>query len=226
MRKIILSVILMASVFGLSAQINYFELSGKTIYFGISMGGNYGTYKIIPKPLSSDNDTVVSFRGKYGPGFNLGIIGNLQLHEYFDIRFVPSLVFSDKSVEYTYDNGRTDKKTVSAIYTDLPLDFRYKSKPIKDFRIFVIAGMRYTYDLNSLSKARNAEDKLKLSPHDLSVEYGIGFQYYFPYFILAPEFKVSHGILNLNTPNEGLINQRLIDKIFSRMFTFTINFEG
>jgi hypothetical protein len=37
---------------------------------------------------------------------------------------------------------------------------------------------------------------------------------------------MSHGLLDIKGSNEGLIQQRVIDKIFSRAFTITINFEG
>lgn len=208
------------------AQVNYMELSGKKIYFGISLGINGADYKLIPAPNVVRHDSMYDFKTKVGPGFNLGIIGNLQVHKYFDIRFIPSLAFSERSIEYRMTDGTTQKKNVSAIYVDLPLEFRYKSKPIKDFRMFVMAGVRYQYDLNSNSKARKSQDLVKMKPHDFQIEYGFGFQYYFPYFILSPEFKMSHGVLDLNVKNDGLIYQRVLERMLSRAFTVTINFEG
>ncbi len=124
------------------------------------------------------------------------------------------------------NDGTKINKQVNHIYISLPLEFRYKSKPIKDFRLFVMAGLRYDFDLNSNNKKRGAVTELKVKPHDLCFEYGIGIQYYFTYFIISPEFKMSHGLLNIKGNNDGLLYQRVIDKIFSRAFTITINFEG
>jgi hypothetical protein len=109
---------------------------------------------------------------------------------------------------------------------NFPLQVRYKSDPIKDFRIFVIAGMRYDFDLASNQKSRKALDIIKLKRHDLSVEYGLGMMFYFPYFILTPEFKMSHGVLDIHEPTEGLIYSRVLQKLYSRSFTFSINIEG
>jgi hypothetical protein len=55
---------------------------------------------------------------------------------------------------------------------------------------------------------------------------GFGFQIFFPSFVLSPELKVYHSVSNIKRPNEGLIYSRAIDKMFSRIFTLTINLEG
>ncbi len=216
---------LIASSFTLKAQFNIHELGRKDIYFGIAMGINVADYKVIHKEVLPENDSIRYFRPKLGPGFNLGIIANYQFHRYFDLRFIPTLSFSDKSIEYEDINHSIVKKTISSIYLDFPLQLRFKSDPIKDFRIYVIAGLRYDFDLASNVKARKAEDLIKVARHDAAGEYGLGFMIYFPYFILSPEIKVSHGFMNLNVPG-GLIYSRVIDRMYSRTFTLTLNLEG
>lgn len=223
--RIIALLFLIASSFTLKAQFNIHELGRKDIYFGIAMGVNVADYKVIHKEVLPENDSIRYFRPKLGPGFNLGIIANYQFHRYFDLRFIPTLSFSDKSIEYEDLNHSIVKKTISSIYLDFPLQLRFKSDPIKDFRIYVIAGLRYDFDLASNVKARKAEDLIKVARHDAAGEYGLGFMIYFPYFILSPEIKVSHGFMNLNVPG-GLIYSRVIDRMYSRTFTLTLNLEG
>jgi hypothetical protein len=227
LRKVGLSLLLIFAACSAHTQINYFENGGKLLYFGIALGGNASDYKLVSAPIFQRHDSISSYNVIQGPGFNLGIIGNLQVHKYFDIRFIPNLTFAERKISYNMtDGGPPQVKSISSIYVDLPLEFRYKSKPIKDFRLFVMAGMRYNFDLNSNSKSRKSQDILKVTPHNLEVEYGIGFQYYFPYFIISPELKLSHGLLNIGAKNDALIYQRIFDKMFSRMFTITLNFEG
>lgn len=208
------------------AQFNYHEMGKKSIYFGIALGANVGDFKLIHTKQMAVNDSIRYFRSKIGPGFNLGIIANYQFHRYFDLRFIPTLSFSDKAIEYEDLNHNIQKKTLSSIYLDFPLQIRFKSDPIKDFRIYVIAGLRYDYDLASNVKSRKADDIIRLNRHDAAAEYGIGFMIYFPYFILSPEFKVSHGFINVHAPSPGLIYSRVIERMYSRTFTFTINLEG
>ncbi len=228
MRKIILIIILFCGVSIVNAQLNYIQKGNKLIYFGISVGFNLGDYAVVRKPKLNtlQTDSVKLIKAKFGPGFDLGIIGNLQLHKFFDIRFVPSLTFSDKKMIFTNQDDQPKEMTVSSIYLNMPLYFRYKSKPIKDFRFFVLGGFRYNYDLNAKANERNNENLLLVNKHDFGVEMGFGFQIFFPSFVMSPEIKVYRGLMNVKETNNELIYSRAIDKLFSRIFTITINLEG
>ncbi|NNC94888.1 MAG: PorT family protein [Chitinophagales bacterium] len=209
-----------------SGQVNYYEFKDKQIYFGINIGLNFSDFNFTPIPREESVDSILGINSSLGPGFNLGIISNYQFHEYFDLRFVPALSFSDKKSDFLMLDGQTIPKTINSIYFSFPLHLRFKSQPINDFRIFVLGGMRYDFDLASNSGKRKAEDQIKIRKHDLSLEYGIGFSFYFPYFIFSPEFKMSHGILNIHDRDTNLIFSRAIDSLFSRAFTISINLEG
>jgi hypothetical protein len=228
MRKIILLSILLLSFIAGQAQMNYLKKGNKLIYFGIAMGVNYGDHKIIrsAKIDALQTDSIQNARPKFGPGFDLGIIGNYQFHKFIDLRLVPSLSFSDKSIIFKELDGSETTKTINSIYLSMPLTLRYKSKPIKDFRFFVLAGVRYNFDLNANSNERNNETQLLVNRHDFGAELGFGFQVFAPSFIFSPELKVFHSMSNIKLPNEGLIYSRAIDKLFSRIFTLTINLEG
>jgi Outer membrane protein beta-barrel domain len=210
----------------LQAQFNFNEMSKKTIYFGIAMGVNVADFKIVRAPNAVANDSIHFIKTAIGPGFNLGIIGNYQFHRYFDLRFIPTLSFSDKEIDYTDLNNNKLKKDISSIYLDFPLQLRFKSEPIKDFRFYVILGAKYDYDLASNVKARQASDLIKLQRNDVSAEGGIGFMIYFPYFIMSPELKVDRGLMNILAPTPGLIYSRTLQSIYSRTITFTLNLEG
>ncbi len=45
----------------------------------------------------------------------------------------------------------------------------------------MLGGFNYQYDLASNSSSRKAQNLVKLSPSDLSIEAGLGFQFYSPY---------------------------------------------
>lgn len=224
MRKVILSLFWVSMTAAAFAQFNIHELGRKKIYFGIALGANMGDFKVVKKPLTKDLDTIRGIQTKLGGGFNLGIICNWQFHKYFDLRMIPSLVFSDKSVVYKLKKTEVEQ-TLSSIYLSFPLLLRFKSDPFKDARFYVIGGVRYDYDLNSNAKTR-ANNILKINKHNIGVEYGVGFMIYFPNFIMSPEFKMTHSIINMHSPTDGFVYSRVIDKLYPRTFTFTINLEG
>jgi hypothetical protein len=68
----------------------------------------------------------------------------------------------------------------------------------------------------------NAEALIKLNKLDYSIEGGIGFHIYFPYFVLSPELKVSWGLNNLHSRDPSLIFSSNFDKIYSRMISFSL----
>ena len=90
----------------------------------------------------------------------------------------------------------------------------------------MLGGINYQYDLASNSTARKAQDLVKLNPSDWSVEGGIGFQFYFPVFILSPELKFSEGIKNVHDRDPNLQYSNVIDKLKTRMVVFSLIFEG
>jgi hypothetical protein len=90
----------------------------------------------------------------------------------------------------------------------------------------MLGGINYQYDLASNATARKADDLVKLNTTNWSVEAGIGFQFFFPVFILSPEIKISNGIINVHHRDPNLIYSSSIDKLKSRMIVFSLIFEG
>jgi hypothetical protein len=105
---------------------------------------------------------------------------------------------------------------------------RFKSAPYKDKRMFVVAGLKYSYDVASNSRVRKElEDNIfKISPHDFQFEVGAGMQFFFPFFIFSPEIKYSQGLGNIHIYNGLKEESRVIDKILSRALSISFHFEG
>lgn len=210
------------------AQLNYLEYLNKRLYFGIMLGFNSSNFKITHSEefIGQDTDSVQSVSSGRGPGFNLGIISNLRLSKYFDLRFIPTLSFAGKDLQYVMYDGGIDNKSIESINIEFPVEIRFISQPIKDIRLYVLTGLKYNVDLASNAKARRADDQVKVGRHDLAYELGFGVQFFFPLFILSPELKVANGFINIHSRNETLIYSRVIDKLFSRAIVFSIHFEG
>jgi len=225
LQKLILSVALWSVACSAFSQRNVLEHYNRKIYFGITMAYNTSNYKVVHSEDFTYNDSILEVNSKRGPGFNLGIVTNLRLSEYFDLRFVPGLVFADKKLVFK-QNDKEVTKTTESIYTEFPLMVRFKSQPFKDIKVYVLAGMKYSLDLASNAKARKAFDQIKIKRNDLSYEYGLGLQFFFPLFIFSPELKFSNGIFNVHKPDENLIYSNMIDKLNIRTITLSFHFEG
>lgn len=229
--KIIICLILCLASLSVHAQKGSFnydnKFSKKPYYFGITLGFNTSKYRIEKHESLFDSDSIRAVNALYGPGFNLGIVANVKLGKNFDFRFLlPTLSFADRRLEYDLTNGTKIEKKIESVFIEFPIHFRYKSEPYQDFRVFFVAGVKYSIDLASNSKSRKADNLVKLQRHDLAVEFGLGFQVFFPYFVLSPEIKFSYGVLDLHARDQSLSFSSTIDQLFSRGFAISLHFEG
>lgn len=209
-------------------NVNYLDFQQKPYYFGITLGLNQSNFRIYHSKDFILNDSFARAESVTGPGFNLGIISNLKLGEYFDVRFLPTLSFAERNIAYGLPGEVEDTETrrVESVFVELPFHLRYKSATYHDFRLFVLGGLKYSFDVASDSRTRQAAGLVKISPTDFQLEYGAGVQFFFPYFIFSPEFKISNGLNNTLIFNNNLIQSNVLDKVLSRAFTISLNFEG
>jgi hypothetical protein len=207
---------------------NFFDFQQKPYYFGITLGYNSSRFT----PFNSDqflqSDSIRVVESASGPGFNLGIVTNLKMGDHFDFRFLPTLSFAERTISYTRFGRRSNfsERRVESVLVEMPFHLRYKSAPYKDMRLFVIAGVKYAFDVASDSQTRQAETLVRIAPNEFALEYGAGVQFFFPFFIFSPEIKISHGIGNTLIYNENIEESTVLEKILSRTFTLSFHFEG
>jgi opacity protein-like surface antigen len=207
---------------------NFQDFQRKNYYFGITLGYNNSSFKPFRSSGFLATDSIRIVESAQGPGFNLGIVTNLKMGDNFDFRFLPTLSFAERNIEYT-KAGRQNNfslRRVESVFVELPFHLRYKSAPYKDKRLFIIGGVKYAFDVASDSRTRQAETLVRISPTDFALEYGAGIQFFFPFFIFSPEIKISHGIGNTLLYNDRLIESTVLEKLLSRTFTLSFHFEG
>lgn len=235
-RKIAVAAILLTTVYVSNAQraveLNLPDHDDKPYYFGIVLGFNSSHYNITHHPYFLQRDTISVVESKNSGRIHLGIMANIQLTKHLDLRGYPlNLIFSEKVFGYTQKlpsepTSTFEKQSVESIVMSFPFQVRLKSDRINNFRVYTLAGMKYDFDLASNSGARNSENIVKVNKSDYGLEGGIGFQFFFPYFILSPEIKFSYGLTNVHSRDESLRYSNVIDKMNSRMILFSLHFEG
>jgi hypothetical protein len=201
----------------------------KPYHFGINLGFNKSHFLFSHHPLFLQHDTIMDVESINSSGVNLAWLVNLRMGEHFDLRLHPlDLTFSEKNFlyaeRYTGDSNLVEKK-VQSITLSVPAHIKFSSDRINNFKVYTIAGAKFDYDLASNAGARNAEELIKLNRKDLSIELGLGFHFYFPVFVLTPEIKLSSGLFNLHSRDPYLRYSNVIDKINSKMITFSLTVE-
>jgi Outer membrane protein beta-barrel domain len=222
-----------AAMAQLRQQINLPDHDSKLYHFGINLGLNKSHFSFTHHPNFLAQDSVMVVESINSTGINLAWLVNLNLNEHFDIRTYPlNLTFSEKAFEYALkypdvplgESAITTKK-VQSITLSLPVQLRFSSDRIDNLKVYTITGFKLDYDLSSNAGKRNADQLIKLKAFDYSFEGGIGFHFYFPFFVLTPELKLSWGLRNLHSRNPDLKFSSNIDKINSRMISFSLTVE-
>jgi hypothetical protein len=207
---------------------NYLDFQKKPYYFGITMATNFSGYRLGHSKKFVLNDSISIAESNLTPGLSVHMITNVKIGEFFDFRFTPGFSFSERNLLYqqAIGTGATNRKRFESVFFEAPFAVRYKSLPYKDKRMFVVTGLKYSFDVASNSNSRQADQLVKISPHDFQFEAGFGMQFFFDYFIFSPELKVSQGIGNTLIYNDQLVEARVLEKLLSRVFTLSFHFEG
>lgn len=150
-------------------------------------------------------------------GFQVGMIMDLRLGQYFNLRILPSFNFGQRDISYfttsnknpNYALNHTDSiknditLTLESSMLDFPVLIKYKAKRINNYRPYLIAGGSVRYDLAAKRSFNDdAQQYLLLKPLDFYAEMGFGIDYYLPYFKFSTEIKLSVGLRNVLNPKQ------------------------
>lgn len=213
-------------------NVNLPDHDSKFYHLGIALIYNNSHFQVSAHPSFLQSDSVLSVNPLNTGGFGLAGLHTFRLSDHFEFRVVfPQLMFSYKNLSYNVKYPQNGEKAVAtkqveSILLGFPTQIKFLSDRIHNFRVYMLGGVNYQYDLASNATSRKAQNLVKLTPYDFSIEAGIGFQFYFPVFILSPELKISDGIINIHSRDPNLIYSSSIDKLNSRMVVFSLIFEG
>lgn len=223
----IIYILFFCSFLGFSQNTKVLNLSTydyKQLHFGFSLGLNISDFRITRSYPNSDTIYVVEALRE--PGFNLGIVSNYRLANNLDVRFIPSLSFASRTVEFTIKNVESKAaKSVESTYIDFPFSFKYKAERINNGRAYLLGGVKFTFDMASQAKVTKSNEAIiKLKALDYHLELGFGIDCYLEYFKFAPEIKVSYGLRNMLIADNTIYSNSL-EKLKSTIVLISFTFE-
>lgn len=235
MKKLIFAFALLLAVNGAQAQglfnkeriANLPDFDNKFLTWGYFLGFNSYDFKIDLKEQYADNNTDILVKPSIG--FNVGLIGDMRLNEYMNLRLEPGLYFTQRDL--TFPNLAEPKdylREVKSTYLHIPLLLKISTKRLNNFKPFIVGGVSASYNLSSEEK--NPEDNLqgtfRMTKLTNYYELGFGIDFYLYYFKFTPSirgvFAMSNEVVADNDPNSpwtGNIDQLSTRGVFIN-FTF------
>lgn len=193
--------------------------------YGIHLGFTQHNFRVEHSDSFLNQDAILGVEGNDQTGISIGIIGALHPSEKVEIRAIPALNFGEQSLAFTIDGLEQQALfSGSATVFELPVQFKYKSEPYKDFRMFAIGGGMYR---NNVSASKNVDEDLQtilLETSDVGIEIGGGAEFHFPYFVLAPQLTITQGFSNQNRAQNTAFSNA-IGSLNSRIYSLSINIE-
>jgi len=184
------------NIFSKDPIINLENFQKQKLYFGFFLGFNSYDFKIDYKTVGP-NILV-----KKTTGFNVGLIADLKLQEYINLRFEPGLYYTKRDLNYPasyFDAQPTPSdmlREINSTNLHFPLLLKFSSLRTGNIRPYILGGLSATLNLSSNSKSKddNLEQRFRVKPWTTNYELGLGIDLFSEYFIFSPSIRGVFGL--------------------------------
>ena len=181
-----------AQLFTKERVLNNENFDKPRLSYGYYLGLNSYDFNIDYKSNLKDIQVIKS------TGFNVGLIGNLRINDFFDIRLEPGLVMANRTLSYsgTYFEGlifneNELEREIRSTYIHIPLLLKISTKRINNIKPFVVGGVSTALNLSSNqdNPEDNSQGNFRLLKNNLFYEIGIGIDIYLTWFKFTPSVR-------------------------------------
>ncbi|WP_378185481.1 porin family protein [Aquimarina sp. W85] len=236
MKRICFAIIILIFTQDMSAQLfskervqNLQNFDKPRFSWGYILGFNSYDYNFDYNIDAEETDIVVD---KGGLGFNVGLLGNMRINDYLDLRLEPMVTFTQRNLTYSGRQFRTEAEAfreVNSTYVHIPLLLKISTKRLNNFKPFIVGGI--STSLNLSSNENNPDDnnvgQFRTKTSTNYYEIGFGIDLYLYYFKFTPSirgvFAMSDELVRDNDPNSPYTST--IDKMSSRGVFINFTFQ-
>lgn len=200
MKKIyclIIIILTFASIQNINAQ-NQLTVDYKRWHYGAFVGMNMMDFGIKDNQESNLRAEIRTWI----PGFTVGLIGEMRLNNYFNLRLAPAFHMGQYNVTFYegsissnrfHSNSIHGYKDVPSNIVRIPVYVRYNSVRLADCRPYMLAGGGMDIEWNI---DKDPENPILFKKLDYFTEFGIGCTFYTEYLRFSLEAKYSIGFNN------------------------------
>jgi hypothetical protein len=196
-----------AQLFSKERLTNIENFDNKFLTWGYFLGFNSYDFKIEYKNQINDEltDVLVDPQG----GFNVGLIGDMRLTPYINLRLEPGLFFTQRNLMYKNFAEQNDAlREVKSTYIHVPLLIKFSTKRLNNFRPFVVAGVSRSINLGSNEKnpEDNEQGQFRTTTGTSYFELGFGIDFYLFYFKFTPSIRGVFATSNELIPDDDIFS--------------------
>lgn len=182
--------------------INLENFDKQRVHWGYFLGFNSYDFKF------DYNEVTQDILVERTTGFNVGLVGNLRLHEHIDLRFEPGLYYTQRNLKFPGIEDQFDAlREVKSTYLHFPLLVKFSSVRIGNVRPYLVGGVSTSLNLSSNAKSQedNYNNRFRMNKWTNYYELGFGIDLYLEYFKFSPSirgvFGFSDELIRDNNPD-------------------------
>lgn len=182
--------------------------------------------------VSGSNNYEVDV-SKVSPGLGMHAVMDWRLLPQLSLRAMLGPSFGSRKLSfYNEDSDQTEVQEIESVLLEMPLLLKYKAIRTGNNRPYLLGGCTPYLDFSASKK--NAEGFfIERKPFDIRLDFGMGIDFYRPYYKFATEFKFSFGLTNIFKDNSSSFQNdpvairkvQSISGLYSNMFILTFLFE-
>jgi hypothetical protein len=158
----------------------------KFLNWGYFLGFNQYDFKFEYKDNAQDILVSKSF------GFNVGLIGEMRINDFLDLRFEPGLYYGSRLLGFPgFDDEQQAIREVKSTYINFPILLKASAKRFGNWKPFVIGGGSRSLNLgsNEASLDDNSSGTFRMKKWVYNYELGFGIDFYLEYFKFTPSIR-------------------------------------
>ncbi|WP_052429868.1 type IX secretion/gliding motility protein PorT/SprT [Sporocytophaga myxococcoides] len=195
----------------------------KLLHYGFFLAAGMTKFNVVHSDYYFQLDSIRQAAPGNNGALTIGFIVNLKLHDHWDLRLLPNFSLYTRNVVYQFQNKYKSDQITESSYINLPLLVKFKSQRRKNARMYILGGINPGIEAGAKKKEKKETD-LRVQNTDLRIDYGFGFDIYYPLFKFSPELRFSHGVKNMLI-NDDNIYSKSLKKVFTHTVTLYLNFE-
>lgn len=216
-----------AQLFSKERLSNLETFDNRFLTWGYFLGFNSYDFKIEYEDQTNDDNTDILVEGQ--AGFNVGLVGDMRVNRYINLRLEPGLYFAQRNLIFpNFEEERDFLRESKSTYIHVPLLVKFSTERLNNFKPFVVAGVSRSFNLSSNedNPEDNEQGQFRMTTGTSYFELGFGIDFYLFYFKFTPSirgvFATSDELVpddNPNSPWTGNISSLKTRGIFIN-FTF------
>lgn len=197
----------------------------KRFFWGIAFSGTQAKMKMQLDPVFwQRNDSLINIRpqGQLGGGFGGSVA--MRIMRQWELKMLTMLQLHNRNIDFDWKYTPTQTLKIETISLDIPLTLKYRSDMPNNTGFFVVGGVRWSHDFQSMEGTVIGASKplVAIKEDTYYYEFGCGFEFRMEYVDMSIELKMSNGLNNALVRVPESYYSGSMSAIFPRLFSITL----